>query len=162
MRALVCAAIVGAASVSAAAPAWRLDLETMHDYVAGFPLPVALTLTNVTRSTGVNDVPGWSLWNIGRAQRTFVFVDGAGKRYEVALPKPQGDVFGESYGPGEARRMLLDLSMLDKLPPPGTYTLRVTFSDGTESATSNEARFSLHAPSRDDVAAAARLSRGAP
>lgn len=163
MRALIVAAIFGAASVSGAAtPTWRLDLATMPEYVAGFPLPIVLTLGNVTPSTSVNDVPGWSLWSIGKAQLTFVLVDAAGKRHEIALPKARGDVYGESYGPGQARRMLFDLSLLGALPPPGSYTLRVVFREPYGPVTSNEARFELHAPTREDATAAAKLSRGAP
>lgn len=146
--------------MSAASPIFRLDLATMPEYVAGFPLPIALTLTNVTNNALANDVPGWDVFYVGRAELTFVFIDHAGKRFEVALPKQHGDKIGDPYPPGRAVRNLFDLSLLDKLPPPGAYTLRVSFTRGDETATSNEARFVLHAATREEAAAAAKLTRG--
>ena len=163
MRALAFALVLGVGmSASASPPTWRLDLQTLPEYVAGFPLPIALTLTNATSTTGVNDVPGWSPWDLGRAQLTITFADGGGKRHEIALPRPVGDPMGDHYGPGQARRMLFDLSLVEGRPPPGSYSLRVTFAHRGQSATSNEARFVLHAPDHDDAAAATRLSHGAP
>lgn len=161
MRALVVAVAVGWSVSAAAAPLWRLELEALPEYVQGFPLPVALTLTNVSAGTGVNDIPGWTPWSVGRAPLSFLFVDGGGKRYEIALPRATGDVVGESYGPKQARRMLFDLSLVHGLPAAGAYTLEVVFSNGREHARSNPARVVFKHPDHNDAAAAAKLAHGA-
>jgi hypothetical protein len=161
VRALVVAVAVGWGVSAAAAPLWRLELEALPEYVQGFPLPVALTLTNVSAGTGVNDIPGWTPWSVGRAALTFGFVDAGGKRHEVVLPRPKGDVMGESYGPKQGRRMLFDMSLLHGLPPAGAYTLDVAFTDGHERARSNPARIVFKHASHEDAAAAAKLAHGA-
>jgi hypothetical protein len=161
VRAFVVAVALGWSVSAAAAPLWRLELEALPEYVQGFPLPIALTLTNVSTGTGINDVPGWTPWSVGRAPLTFFFTDGGGKRHEIALPRSTSDVVGESYGPKQGRRMLFDLSLVHGLPPAGAYTLEVVFSDKREHARSKPTRVVIKHASHDDAAAAARLAQGA-
>jgi hypothetical protein len=162
VRALVLAvAIALAGSVSAAdAPIFRFELAALPEYTQGFPMLIALTLTNVTTNCGVNNVPGWTPFGLAQAQLTFFFTDGAGKRYEIALPHEYGDIYGEDYGPKQARRMLLDLSLVDGLPPAGTYTLEVVLDQKNDPALSNPVRIVLRHPSRAEAAAAAKISHG--
>jgi hypothetical protein len=160
VRALAVAVLLGWSVSAAGAPVFRLELAALPEYTQGFPMVIALTLTNVTTNTGVNNVPGWSAWDVGKAPLAFFFTDGAGKRYEIALPRPTGDVYGESYGPKQARRMLLDLSLVHGMPPAGTYTLEVVFSYKSEQAHSNPTRVVFKHADRDETAAATKISHG--
>ncbi len=133
-----------------------LTLSCDREYLAGFPMMVAVELHNVTTNLFTSFQPFRSFYGPGPVE--FVLHGGGHEwTWPDEPPRMEGEPNGVDFRPGSSWLALQDLSELHPDIPPGHYELsaRSLFPGGV--APSATAVFDIRAPSEKDRAVAARL-----
>lgn len=129
------------------------------EYLVGFPMVVAVTLTNTTEGTTWSDLPGFDLLSV-TVPVQFTFVGPDGRRSELptrSLRVGEGPPDGITLAPGQAWTMLFDISELTPPLTPGAYTLESLYRTRHGAYPAAPVPVTISAPSLEDGVAAGRL-----
>lgn len=135
-------------------------VEVAPSYRVGYPMPIAATIENPLPQRTYFALPFIDRFDMPPPLE-LVLVR-VGERDGQLLPAKtpgahEGEPHGFRLGPGEARRMLLDMAELDPRLEAGEYELRARYLAPPISADANPVRFTVELPGEDEAAAVARL-----
>lgn len=137
-----------------------ITLEVFPEYMIGFPMLVAITCENPTAKSTFYNLPEANIFT-APGPIEFIFTSPDGKRIVLpaASPRHKETARGFTLRPGEARRMLFDISGLEPSLEPGPYRLEAIYRLKSGSSTSPPAQVRITTPAPEDARAAATLKR---
>ena len=134
-------------------------VEAERQYLMGLPILVAVTFDNPPGGDQFFDLPELDMFFSHGPVGVQLTPVAGGNSIGFPPPYPREGIGGMTMGPGEQRRMLLDLSNFGLTIPPGRYWLALTLKVARYTRDSAPVEIEFVQPSPTDVAEAERLRR---
>jgi hypothetical protein len=143
-------------SMEGSATPYALKIKCNDSYVAGFPLLVALEVSNISKNHHT-DLPIFDLFLVPGSVE-FVLRGGGHEWTWPSRHRPRSDEPGlTEFPPGKAWLAMQDLSELHPDIPPGHYKLSASMMFPGELVEAPAVAFEVSAPTNEDRAIATRL-----
>ncbi len=139
-----------------------IAIEALPEFVLRLPMPVAVTIENRNPEGTFSGLRGCDLLSpAGGVEFRLVPPQGQTLLWPAESARMRENPFaGFTLGPGEVRRMLFDLSVIDPSPRPGRYRLEATLFQPLAPAEAPPLELTFVEPPNPEAAVVSKLRAG--